>query len=285
VTFSLTPTSASGVPGFALTGYVVGTSRIQLIESQGDALGSNLGGTALGQGSNTDNFNTSMLINNNYVYSLNGADIAGSSTIAGILSFGASGALSGQMALNDFTNITAPTAITGVYTLDQTGRATLSNVMPASLSGANFTFQLYLDGNGNALTLGVDGQEVNAGPAYLQTATSTDFEGNYALAGVGFLNVQGTFPGWGAAGPVTVNADALSGNTDYTVQASTPNAAVSLTGTENSSTGALSLTGLNAGSFTTAYAYSYFRIDSSRVFALEVDGQSLGSLTLEGVSH
>ena len=35
-----------------------------------------------------------------------------------------------------------------------------------------FAFQLYLDGNGNALQLGADTLEVTTGPAYLKTATS-----------------------------------------------------------------------------------------------------------------
>ena len=282
LTIGLTPTGASGVPAFTFTAYTVSASRMELVESQTDALGADLGGVALGQGSNTNNFSASSVLNNSYVYGASGADIHGSSAIAGIFSFNGSGALGGQMALNDITYFTT-TTITGLYTVDATGRATLTNVVPASLSGANFTFQLYLDGNGNALVLGVDGLQINEGPAYKQTATSIDFEGNYALSTGGFINVTG-FPAFGAVGPVVVNNDAFTGTTDYTAQTANPFPAVSLTGTENSGTGALSLTGLNAASFTTAYAYSYFRIDNTRVFALEVDGQSVNVLALEGVS-
>ncbi len=285
LTITLTPTGTSGVPVFTFTGYPVSASRMQLVESQTDALGAALGGVALGQGSNTNNFSASSVLNTSYTYGANGADVFGSSAIAGVLSFNASGALGGSMALNDITNFTT-TTITGIYTVDATGRATLTNVVPSSLSGqgANFTFQVYLDGNGNALMLGVDTQQVNEGPAYKQTATSTDFEGTYALSTGGFLDATG-FPAFGAVGPVVVNNDAFTGTTDYTAQTANPFPAVSLTGTENSGTGALSLTGLNAISFTTANAYSYFRIDGTRVIANEVDGESVNVLMLEGVSH
>jgi hypothetical protein len=43
--------------------------------------------------------------------------------------------------------------------------------------------------------------------------------------------------------------------------------------------------GLNGGNFTAAYSYDYFTIDSRRVLAIENDGQQLGLLLLEGVSH
>jgi hypothetical protein len=148
-----------------------------------------------------------------------------------------------------------------------------------------FSFQLYLDGNGNALELGVDATQITEGLSYLQTAASSDFEGTYAIAGQGYLPGTSTVIPWGAVGPVTVSSDTFNGFTDYTAQGTTPAADVSLTGTENNSTGVLSLAGLNAVSFSTAYSYGYFPIDSRRVLALEVDGQQLGILLLEGVSH
>jgi hypothetical protein len=285
VTFNLTPSTASGVPAFVLTGYIVGTNRIQLVESQNDTLGADLGGTALGQGSNTFNFNAAMLANSSYTYAGAGADVNGLTSIAGVFSFSAAGAVSGSMVLNDISFFGSNT-ITGTYTVDPTGRVTLSNVIAQPLSPtAPFTFQLYLDGNGNALELGVDDLEVTTGPAYHQTSQSADFEGNYAIAGAGFLDTS-TAPYWGAVGPVTVSSDAFKGYTDYTLQGSTTlYPTTTLSGTENSSTGVLSLSGLNQPAFTTANIFNYYPIDGSRVLAIENDGLQIGLLTLESVSH
>ncbi|HEY6770803.1 MAG TPA: hypothetical protein VI386_39190, partial [Candidatus Sulfotelmatobacter sp.] len=75
----------------------------------------------------------------------------------------------------------------GVFEELYTGMAS----QPSTLTGGYLAspiaaLQIYLDGNGNALELGVDNSEATAGPSYLQTATSSDFEGSYALAGQGF---------------------------------------------------------------------------------------------------
>jgi hypothetical protein len=291
VTITLTPASTVSLAQIILSGYIVGTNQIQILENQPDALGADLGGVALGQGTNTGNFNQASVANTTYVYASFGADANDQLTIAGGFSFGSSGGVTGPLAVNDRTNFVGTTINGGVYTVDPTGRVTLTGVTLSSTLqnvAGPFNFQIYLDGNGNALELGVDNFEATAGPSYLQTATSSDFEGNYALAGQGFLPASSSTtppPLWGAAGPVTVASDALTGSTDYNAQGYTAASAVSLTGTETSSTGLLSLTGLNAINFTTANSYSYFPIDSTRVLAIEIDGQMLGLLQLEGVSH
>jgi hypothetical protein len=291
VTITLTPASTTYLAQFILSGYIVGTNQIQILENQPDALGADLGGVALGQGTNTGNFNQASVANTTYVHASSGEDANGLLTIAGGFSFGSTGGLTGPLAVNDGTNFVSTTINGGAYTVDPTGRVTLTGVtLSSTLTGVAgpFAFQIYLDGNGNALELGVDNSEATAGPSYLQTATSSDFEGSYALAGQGFLPPSSSTapaPLWGAAGPVTVASDALTGSTDYNAQGYTATSAVSLTGTETSSTGLLSLTGLNATNFTTANSYSYFPIDSRRVLAIEIDGQMLGLLQLEGVSH
>jgi hypothetical protein len=288
VTFTLTPVSNPVVSQFLLTGYVVGPNQIQLLENQPDTLNDDLGGSALGQGTNTGNFSLASIANKTYVHASSGADVNGLLTIAGGFAFGASGALTGQLALNDGVNFVTTTINGGTYTVDPTGRVTMQavSVSPTIPLLGPFQFQLYLDGNGNALELGVDGTEATAGLSYLQTATSADFEGSYAIAGQGFLpNGNGAAPVWGAVGPVTVASDAFNGFTDYTIQGSTPTSNVALTGTETSSTGVLSLTGLDGTSFTTARTFDYFPIDTSRVLAIEVDGNILGLLRLETVSH
>lgn len=284
VTFTLTPTSTSGVPAFILTGYIVGPGQIQLVESQTDKLSDDLGGMALGQGSKAGQFSQASIANTTYVFAASGDDINGLATYAGGFVFGSSGGVSGNLAINDFTFFSGNTLSGGNYTVDPTGRVTVGSVAAAP-ANATFSFMLYLDGSGNALVMGADGQEVTSGPSYLQTSTSADFEGTYALRGQGILKSAPSYPAWGAVGPATVSSDNVTGSTDYNAEATTPASAQSLTGTETNSTQQLNLTGLDALSFTSPRLYSYIPIDSKRVFAIEIDGQQLGLLFLETISH
>jgi hypothetical protein len=287
VTFSLNPASPP-VTQFALAGYIIGPNQIQLVEAQTDTLGTDLGGVALGQGTNTGNFSQVSIANATYVHASSGtaAFNNGVLTLAGQFSFSSAGGVSGQLALNNGANFGVYPISGATYTVDPTGRVTLQGVNP-SISGLGpFVIQLYLDGNGNALELGVDTFETTEGLAYAQNAPPTDFEGTYGIVGQGYLaNPNGASPAWGAVGPVTVNSDAFKGSTDYTIEGAIPTSGVTLTGTETNSTQLLSLTGLNGTGFTTANSYSYYPIDSRRVLAIEIDGQQLGLLQLESVSH
>jgi hypothetical protein len=284
VSFNLTPSAASKVPQFILTGYIVGANQIQLVESQSDTLNDDLGGMALGQGSNTGQFNQTSITGKTYVFGTRGQDIEDVVTIGGTFSFSSSASISGNFALNDGTAFGAFTYSGASASVDTTGRVSLVGLSIPNLSSTPFNFQLYLDGNGNAMVIGVDTLEVTAGPAYLQSATG-DFEGSYAMVGDGYINLQG-IPYWGAVGPVTVASDALTGSTDYNYQGlATPISAQALTGTETSSTATLALTGIDGSSFTSSRAYTYFPIDSKRVLAIETDGAQIGLLTLESTSH
>jgi hypothetical protein len=302
LSFTLTPNTPN-VLGFVLNGYIVGANRIQLVEALGDPLNADLGGTALGQGTNTGNFTTANVGSSTYVFTGTGADApaAANVQIAAVFNLSSAGAVSGVIALNDLTNFGALAITAGNYIVDSTGRVTISNVTPSLVTNVPFAFQLYLDGNGNALELGVDSSQASAGLAYLQTATTATFAGTYALAGQGFgVLTTTTIPlGWSAAGPATVSSTssaAFTGFTDYTVQTiqtvnnvqsiagATPTSNVALTGTENSSTGILALAGLNAASSTTSNNYAYIPIDTSRVLAIETDGVQLGLLQLEAIT-
>jgi hypothetical protein len=288
LSFTLTPNTPA-VLGFVLSGYIVGPNRIQLVEAL-DTLKGDLGGTALGQGANAGNFTTASVGNTTYVFTGTGADApAGANlTIAAVFILNTAGSLANNsvLALNDLTNFGAVAITAGTYIVDSTGRVTISNVAPSLVANVPLAFQLYLDGNGNALELGVDSSQLSAGLAYLQTATSATFAGNYALAGQGFGVLTSTFPGWSAVGPATISStsSAFSGFTDYTIQGATPTSNVSLTGTENSTTGILALAGLNAASSTTPNSYAYIPIDTSRVLAIETDGSQLGLLQLEAIT-
>lgn len=283
VTFSLVPAAQQS---FVLTGYVVSPNQIQFVESQQDALGDDLGGMAFGQGSKTNQFSQASIANTTYVFGASGADATGIATFAGSLVFNSAGGVSGNLAINDGVLFNGRIPISGAtYTVDSTGRVTISN---ATAGNFTYTFQLYLDGNGNAFELGADANEVTAGPAYLQTTTAADFEGPYALQGQGILNAT-NLPAWSAVGPVTIASDTFTGFTDYTAQTTTTgattNANQTVAGTETNSSAQLALTGLDSTALTTSRAYGYLPIDDKRVIAIEIDGKQLGILTLESTSH
>ena len=280
VTVTLNPATASGLPGFVLSGYLVGVNRIELVENQNDALNADLGGTALGQGSNTKTFSQSTLLNKTYVYASQGADANGPLTLAGGFNFNADGTVSGDLAWNDFANSGGNKISAGTYSVDTTGRVTLRAVTPQPLN-IMLSFQLYLDGNGNALVLGADGMEVSEGPAYLQTATSSSFSGQYAMAGLGYANSAGA-PLWSAVGPLKIDtAFNITGTVDYSSQIADPLSAVALGGSEDSSNGVLHLSGLNAQYPQAQNGFGYYPIDAQSVLAIEVDGKQLGLLLLE----
>jgi hypothetical protein len=290
VSISLVPASTSNLPSFILTGYVVSPGQIQLVESQADNLNDDLGGMALGQGANTGKFSPASLATTSYVFASSGEDINSSGPFTGLANFGGSlsfsstGAITGTLAINDGTNFVATGITSGSYTVDATGRASLTNIVTSQFPGAAFTFQLYLDGNGNALHLGADILEVTSGPAYLKTATSNDFEGSYALAGSGIIQ-DTNLDAWAAVGPVTVTSDSLTGSADYNAQGTPPTSAGTVTAMENSSAGTLNVVGLDSSALTAPRLYSYFPIDSKRVLAIEIDGNQLGILTLETITH
>jgi hypothetical protein len=298
VVFTLTPNANTQLQSFAVAGYTVGTNQIQLVETN-DTLGGDLGGTALGQGSNTGQFNMASVAGNSYAFGANGQDntSAGGSNIvqmAGGFGLNANGTVSGDLALNDLYFAFGSQITGGTYTVDRTGRVTLTATISSNQISNNptFTFQLYLDGNGNALELGVDSLQITSGLAYLQQAPSSDFEGNYALNVYGFSSINNE-PAWAAVGPVTVASDAFSGYTDYSLQnaansASVVTPGVPLSGSENSSIGFFTLTGLNAANPQTQSGFGYYPIDNRRLIAIELDNQQtndpqMGLMMLEGI--
>ena len=282
ITIGLTPDPALNLADFKLTGYIIGPNQIQLIESQQDNLGFNLAGMALGQGSNTGNFSAASLSGKTYVFGSAGVDGNGVVNLAGTFAFGANNALTGSMAVNDLTTFGVQTIQSGTYTVDPTGRVTLSSVTLSPITDV-LTFQAYLDGNGNAMVMGADDVQVSAGPAYVQTTTSATVFGPYGLATMGFLTNTSGSP-WSAAGPVTINSGTYSGSTDYN-NAGTPNAAQSLSGTTNSSTGTVSLTGLNALSFSQTNSFVNYAVDGNRVVSISIDQGLLALGTLESVKQ
>jgi hypothetical protein len=279
VVLDLVPSSASSVAEVKFSAYVVGPARLQLVESQADTLNANLGGTALGQGTNAGQFTLAGVAGSSYAHGTVGVEAnangPGPLTLAGGFGLNADGTVGGRMAFAD-NNVHQGNSISGTYTIDPTGRVTLNQIV-LSTTGVTLNFQLYLDGEGNGLLIGVDSFQVTQGLAYAQVS-GQPLGGAYALSAQGIAS-SGTFS---AVGPVSVVSGTFSGMTDYNNDGS-PQPATPLNGSQDLSNGTLQLTGLS-GDTTTQSGWGYYPIDSSRTLAIEVDGQQLGLLFLEAVS-
>jgi hypothetical protein len=275
VVITLTPTSTS-VSSVSFAGYIVGANAIQLVEST-DKLNGIMGGTALGQG--TTPFNPAAVPGTSYVIgAAAGADASGQAQLAGSLSLNPGGSVTGTLFLADFLNISGGTIVSGTYTVDPTGRVTISNV--TDNQSINFDLQLYLDGHGNAMELGVDTSEVTQGPAFQQTVSSFQ-NANYALAGIGYGNAT-VVPTWSAVGPVAFTSGSFTGTTYFNVNLSNgtpgvPTPQLPIVGTANASVGfdQGTITGLDPISGpSNPEDYYYFVVDSTRVVGLNVDSNS-----------
>jgi hypothetical protein len=293
VTISLTPSQSSGVPSFVLEGYLVDGSTVQLVESSSDSLNADLGGTALAQGSNTGQFSATSVSNSTYVFGSLGQDTNGPVVLGGAFIFAPGGAATGLLTFNDLANTNGNSFSGATYRVDPTGRVSIANVVPSQMQNISLSFELYLDGNGNAISLGADNIQQTSGQAYQQNGLS-DYEGNYAVVSQGFLNGPDYLQPYGAVGPVNISSDNFNGFTDYTSQDQnlrpqpqlTPfdtYANVPLTGSEDNTNGEFNLSGLNSLGYSSTFGY--YPIDGNRVLAIEVDGNGLGFLMLESTNQ
>lgn len=287
ITFSLVPSAASGVPPISLVGYIVDDTRIRLVETS-DTFGGATGGTALAQGpANTDAFTT--IGGNSYVFGISGVDGVGVLQAAGVLTAGGSGVsgtVSGTINYNDLTGtgIQAPASVTGTYTLDATGRVTMTGVTNGSGVGdVSFNVQLYLSGAGTALVATMDTSDVLAGLGYGQNGsfTPSTFFGGYTLAagGVDSVNENPLF----TIGPVTADGtEHLTGFADLNwLNPSTLTADLPVTGAFVQSSGGIftgTITGLDVTTCATACTndvFTYYLIDSTNLVAIETDANQL----------
>jgi hypothetical protein len=281
-TISLTPSGASGAPQFGMIGYIVGPNRIQFVETANDGINGTMGGTAFGQGANTGTFSAGNLAGDVYVFSAVGDD-GGGLTIAAGLQLNAGGGVQGNVTFSDL-NTNGSQNVTGNWTVDATGRVTISGINP-SPTGSPLAFQLYLDGNGNGVELGIDTSEVSAGTAYAQTNGASINAGNYAIGAFGFFpdgTVANQLDPWSAAGPLTITGTSLNGFTDYNASGTLTNSAT-LTGTIDATTGQVAINGLDVNS-TTPDSYGFYPVDGGRTLLIEFDGNQLGIAFLETVT-
>ncbi len=211
VTFNLnspwTLLSGPNPTGIVLDGYIVDANHIRLVENwKADNLFGTTGGMAFGQ-TGTGAFTSASIAGSSYVFRTDGqttVGTVGALQVAGVLSFQADGSVTGNVSYNYGTgsaaggtalateSSTTPCsgglATTACYTVDSTGRVTITNITDGATF--NYNLQLYLDGNGHAAVISMDGTtqpiqgpDVESGFAWLQASSlgTSSLNGTYAL--------------------------------------------------------------------------------------------------------
>ncbi len=286
----------STLPTIYLAGYVIDATHIRLIETSGADEATSfqgvLGGTALGQGGNTGQFNTASVAGSSYVIGAQGEDGQGVLQIAGVLTANADGSVTGTLNWNDLTGTTtqSPLPFTGTYTVDPTGRVTLSQLT----DGATFSYSmhLYLAAGGNALLLSNDSHDAFDGQGFQQQVsmfTAASFSGLYGLNTTVFTRDQSgvVYEPTPVIGSITA-AVSGAGSNSVSGFADKGNGGVdfAVTGSFNSAADGVfdgKLTGLNPGSPTTAGSFTLYLIDSTQAVMVEADSRQLSLAHLENV--
>jgi len=284
VQIELNPAGSSTLPILYLTGYIVDSTHIRLVET-GDNSGSNsfqgvLGGLALGQGANTGQFSANSMAGSSYVFGAAGEDTAGNLELAGVITANTDGTVSGTLNWNDLTEkgAQAPLAVTGSYTVDPTGRVTLTGLTDGETF--NYSMHLYLTGNGNGLLLSNDTADTFVGQAFQRQAgvfSAASLSGSYGFNG-GQADLGAEFGAATVVGTVTAAldngvgtlagfADSGDGAADFALNGGfTPEASGVFTGT---------LSGLDVASRATVGSMTFYLVDSTRAVAIETDSSEL----------
>jgi hypothetical protein len=286
VLFQLNPVSNSALPALYVAGYVVDATHMRLIEV-GDPDNSYqvpgaIGGIALAQGASTGKFSAASVVGSSYVFGAEGEDGQGVLQVAGVMTFGAGDKVTGTLNWNDLSGKSAqsPLPFAGSYTVDPTGRVTVTDLT----DGSSFTYSLhfYLDANGGGPVLSADNDDVFAGQAFEQQAggfSAASFSGSYGFNASLYNLPSNSVPEYASAvGPITVTpgsgGDAVSGFAD--LGAGLPDFAVagSFTPAANGIfTGMLSGFGTTAAS--PSSAFTLYLVDSTEGVAIETAGTQL----------
>jgi hypothetical protein len=286
VLFQLNPSASSSLPVLLVAGYIVDGSQIRLIDV-GDPNNSYvvvgpMAGVALAQGANTGKFTAASLAGTSYVFGAEGEGDQGILELAGVLKLNAGGSVSGTLNWNDLSNDSpqAPLAATGAWTVDPTGRLTVSNLT----DGSTFTYSLhlYLNGSGGGLVLSDDQNDVFAGQTFQQQAAAfgaASFSGNYGLNASVYTNSAAGVPAYvNAAGVVVATpgsgvdnvagfVDATADPYDFAVSGSfTPAASGVFTGT---------LSGFSSSAPTSPNSFTLYMVDDTQAVAIETDNAQL----------
>jgi hypothetical protein len=293
VIFQLNPGTNSTLSTLLVAGYIVDSTHIRLIltgdPNNSDTVLGEMAGLALGQGTNTGKFSADSVAGATYVFGAAGSDQRGALQLAGLVTLNKGGTASGSLNWNDLSGAStqSPVAFTGRYTVDPTGRMTLSNLT----DGANFNYSLhlYVDGNGGGLILSNDGNDVFTGRAYLQQSaafSTSSFSGPYGLNASLYALPQDLVPATGtaigrftssangSADAVAGYADVGSGGQDFSFGGSLGSSASGIyQGTLTGFDGVI--TGFESASPTTGNGFALYMVDDTQGILIETDHAQL----------
>jgi hypothetical protein len=285
VQIHLVPTGSS-LPSLYLAGYPIDATHMRLAEMAGSD-NSNipaqwvLGGTALGQGTGTGHFSTTSIGGSSYVFGAQGTNPAGPLQMAGVITLKADGTLTGTFNKSDYNGdpATIPIPVTGNYTVDPTGRVTLSSLVEGSSS--EDSLHLYLTGDGNGLLLSNDFSDIFTGQVFQQQTaafSAASFSGNYGLNATVLSPLSTQIQAGAVTGPLTSNAgnftDTLAGYAD----AGGSTADFALSGSLTSNTNGVfagMLTGFDPTDRTRAGEFTLYLVDSTQAVLIGTDGTQL----------
>jgi hypothetical protein len=281
VVLSLVPSNTSIPAGIGFAAYIIDATHMRLVEVV-DPLGGATGGTALGQ--NSANL---AVAGNSYVLGLTGQDGNGALQAAGVFTF-ASGAtgVSGNISYSDLAGGAVASNITGgTYVADPNipGRVTITGLTDGTI---NTNVEVYVDGNGNALTVGLDAGDVLEGAGYQQSAgpfSAASFSGTYIMDATGTDSVN--FLELDAVGPISADGTsklAPPASTAFdlnSLSVGAPTSNVTVSGTFTAASDGVftpgTLTGLDVTTPTNSDTFVYYVVDSTRVIAIEADPNQL----------
>jgi hypothetical protein len=286
--------TASTLPPITLVGYIVDATHIRLIESGDTSNAANyqgvLGGLALGQGAGTGQFSAAAVAGSTYVFGAQGDDSQGSLQIAGVFTLNANGSVTGTLNWNDLTGKAAqtPQPFTGSFSVDPTGRVTLTNLTDASTF--SYSMHLYLAAGGNALLISNDADDTFDGQGFQQQTTAftaASFSGTYGLnltqftpnigaSGLQELPAIGTIAAVAGSGSDSASgfADAGNGGADFAISGSV--------NAQQSGIFHAALTGLDPGSPATPASFTLYVVDGTRAVLIETD---MAALTLGNLQN
>ena len=295
VQFVLNTGQSSSLPVQDLVGYVVDATHMRLISS---AYNNDLnyqgamGGLALGQGASTGHFSNSSLAGTSYVFGASTLLQYGAYQLAGVVTANADGTLGGLFNWNDLSvkGVQSPVPVNGTWTIDATGRASLSSLTQGSGSSEpyNDSLHMYLTGDGNALIFSSENINPFAGQAFQQQTaafTAGSLSGTYGL-NAGTANNSAVAPTSTVVGSMVSvggdDTDTLGGFADWGNASEDFAISGSFTPASNG-VFAGTLTGLDAASRTTANSFTLYLVDDARAVAIETDDSqlTLGYLQLQ----
>jgi len=287
VLFQLNPASSAQLPALEFAGYMVDANHIWLSQV-GSPNNSNYiyfgtaGGTALGQGSSAGRFSASSVAGSSYVIGAQGEDTEGPLQIVGALTFNPGGSVSGTLSWNDLSAAApqSPVTCTGSYTIDPSGRVTITNLADSNKT-FNYSFDVYL-AQGGGLVLSSGSGPLFAGQAFLRqsgTFAASSFSGAYGLNASLYSSSAASYPQWSnAVGSVTVatsgSADTMTGFADSNANPADVAVSGSLTAAADGIfTGTLS--GPSVASNPVSGNFALYLVNGTQGIAMETDMSQL----------